>query len=181
MINQNNYCIGIVPSNSYIERIIDFKSQLLNKHKIKFNNNNLPFVKLIEPFNWDETKEFLLVDSLKKYSSQSFSFELEFSSFEMISNDFLLKISEKDTISNFQRSLKYYLEIHNKIVFENYSHDNFEPKIVPYIDIDNTRKLNKIWTDLKGNSFNVHFTASKITLFAWNSNNWSIVKEFELE
>jgi hypothetical protein len=181
MIDQNNYCIGIVPSNSCIERIINFKSQLLNKHKIKFNNNNLPFVKLIEPFNWDETKEFLLVDSLKKYSSQSFSFELEFSSFEMISNDFLLKISEKETISNFQRSLKYYLEIHNKIVFENYSHDNFEPKIVLDIDIDNTRKLNKIWNDLKENSFNIHFIANKITLFNCKSNNWDIVKEFELE
>lgn len=177
----NNYCIGIIPSNSTCSIIAEFKAQIEKKYKLKSSNLFLPLIKLTDNFSWDEKNEFLLIDSLKKYAAQSFSMELEFSGFELINDSFYLKINEKQQIGDFQRSLKYFLEIHNKIAFENYSLNNFEPQLQLFGYQEKQSKLNKIWTDLKENSFNIHFIANKICLINCFSNNYEIIKEFELE
>lgn len=176
-----NYCIGIIPSSSSFSSIIELKNELEKKHHIKSIRPFLPNIKLIEPFYWDEKNEYLLIDSLKKYASQSFSFELEFSGFKQTEQQFYLKILDKNNISNFQRSLKYFLEIHNKIVFENYAIDDFDPLINLEIEAESVRKSNKIWNDLKENSFHIHFIANKISLLSYNSECCEVLKEFELE
>lgn len=178
---KNTYCVGIIPSSETCNIIADFKSQMEGKFKIKNANSFLPLIKLTEHFLWDSKNDFLLVDSLKKYVAQSFPIELEFWGFELIEDSFYLKINSKPQMSDFQRSLKYYLEIHNKIAFENYSCTNLEPQLLLFGYQEQPRKLNKIWTDLKQNSFNIHFIANKICLINCLADKYEIVKEFELE
>ncbi len=177
----NSYCVGIIPSSSTCSIIAEFKAQIEVKYKIKNAHAFLPLIKLTDHFNWDEKNDFLLIDSLKKYTAQSYSMELEFSGFELIDDNFYLNINDKKQIGDFQQSLKYFLEIHNKIAFENYSLNNFDPKLLLFGYQETQRKLNKIWTDLKENSFNIHFIANKLCLINCISNNYEIVKEFELE
>lgn len=178
---KNTYCVAIIPSSETCGIIADFKSQIEAKYKIKNANPFLPLIKLTENFLWDQKNDFLLVDSLKKYAAQSFSIELEFWGFELVEDSFHLKMNQKQQMSDFQRSLKYYLEIHNKIAFENYSFTNPEPKLLLFGYQEQQRKLNKIWTDLKQNSFNIHFIANKIYLINCFTDKYEIVKEFELE
>jgi hypothetical protein len=49
------------------------------------------------------------------------------------------------------------------------------------IDIENSRKVNKIWTFLKENPIDINFIANSILLVNCSSGNYELVKEFELE
>jgi len=178
---QKNYCIGIVPSDYSYNRIIELITNIQKNNKLEINNSFIPFVILIEPFVWDEKKEYLMVSYLKKYAENSFSFDLEFNGFEMLKDGISLKISEKEQICKFQKSLEYYIEIHSKLSLGKGFDSIYEPKLFLNIAPETTRKMNKIWNFLKENSFNIHFTANKICLLNLKSNKWSIVKEFELE
>lgn len=174
---EENYCIGIIPNQYSFSKIIEFKRLLEKKYKLVIDEDYLPVIRLIEPFKWEEQNEYLMVDYLKKYSSSSFSFDLEFAGFEMFNENISMKITEQEQIIKFQKSLEYYVEIHSKLVLES----NFVPRFFLNIAPETTRKRLKIWNDLKENSFNIHFTANKICLLNLKSDKWSIVKEFELE
>lgn len=178
---QKNYCIGIVPCGYSYKSIIELISNIQKANKLEAENNYLPVVHLIEPFNWDEKNEYLMVSYLKKYAESSFSFDLEFTGFEMIDEKISLKISEKEQITVFQKSLEYYIEIHSKLKLGKGFESVFEPTLFINISPETTRKKNKIWNELKEHSFNIHFTANKICLLNLKSDKWSIVKEFELE
>lgn len=172
-----NYCIGIIPNQYSYSKIIEFKRLLEKKYKLVIDEDFIPVILLIQPFKWEEKNEYLMVDYLKKYSSGSFSFDLEFAGFEFFNEQISMKIVEKENISKFQKSLEYFIEIHSKLVLES----NFDPKFFLNIAPETTRKRLKIWNDLKENSFNIHFTANKICLLNLKSGKWGIVKEFELE
>jgi len=175
------YCVVIIPSITTFSLVAEFKAHIELTYKIKSTNGFLPLIKLTNHFSWDSKNDFLLVDSLKKYAALSFSMELEFSGFNLQEDNFYLKINQKQQISDFQRSLNYFLEIHNKIAFENYGLTNLEPQLLLFGYQEKQRKLNKIWKDLKENSFNINFIANKICLVNCISNQYEIVKEFELE
>jgi hypothetical protein len=179
--NENRYCIGIAPNSSCCKKLLEYKQQLYAVNKIKNDYHKQPFIELIPPFVWDFKNEYLLIESLKKYSLQSFSFELYFNGFEKVNNDFVLKIHDNQYIRSFQKSLQYYLEIHNKLIFNNYSVNDFEPYLFMNIDIENSRKVNKIWTFLKENPIDINFIANSILLVNCSSDNYELVKEFELE
>ena len=176
-----NFCVALIPCNSNYTNIVSFVRELAKKNSIKFDVSFIPKIMLIEPFSWDEKNEYFLTDSLKKYANQSVSFELELSGFVKKNNDFSLKIEENIELRNFQKSLKYYLEIHNKIVFENYSIDSYKPELCLELNIDTTRKHNKIWKELSGNTLNLNFIANKLHLLHYNSGSWKISNSFELD
>jgi len=178
---QKNYCIGIVPNGFIYNRIIELSSSIQIANKLAQNDNFIPIINLIDPFNWDEKNEYLMVSYLKKYAEGTFSFDLEFIGFEMYKEQISLKILEKEIISKFQKSLEYYIEIHSKLKLGKGYDYIFDPKLFLNINPETTKKKNKIWNDLKGNSFNIHFTANKICLLNLKSEKWNIVKEFELE
>jgi|DEB19_MinimDraft_2_1074335.scaffolds.fasta_scaffold12570_2 hypothetical protein len=178
---QKNYCIGIVPNGFIYNRIIELNSSIQIANKLAQNENFVPIINLIEPFNWDEKNEYLMVNYLNKYAKNSLSFDLEFNGFEMSEEQISLKISEKEQISKFQKSLEYYIEIHSKLKLGKGYDYIFDPKLFLNIAPDTTKKKNKIWNDLKENSFNIHFTADKICLLNLKSDKWNVVKEFELE
>jgi hypothetical protein len=178
---QKNYCIGIVPCDYSYNKIIELITNIQKANKLEIDNSYIPIVKLIEPFDWDEKNEYLMVSYLKKYAESSYSFDLEFNGFEMQKDGISLKISEKEQISKFQKSLEYYIEIHSKLSLGKGFDSIYEPKLFLDIAPETTRKKNKIWNDLTIDSFNIHFTANKICLLNLKSNKWSIVKEFELE
>ncbi|MFZ4799092.1 MAG: hypothetical protein ACOYMA_16440 [Bacteroidia bacterium] len=178
---QKNYCIGIVPSDFSYNRIIEFKKEIIKANKLEPDDNYFPIINLIDPFDWDEKNEYLMVSYLKKYAESSYSFDIEFNGFDKFDDQISLKISEKEQITKFQKSLEYYIEIHSKLKLGKGFDSVFEPKLFLNITPDTTRKMNKIWNFLKENSFNIHFTANKICLLNLKSNKWSIVKEFELE
>lgn len=179
--NENKYCIGIAPNSSCCKKILDYKQQLYSINKVKNYSNKQPFIELIPPFVWDFKNEYLLIETLKKYSLQSFSFELYFNGFEMKGNNFIIKIHDNQQIASFQKSLQYYLEIHNKLIFNNYSVNDFEPHLFMNIDTENPRKMNKIWTYLRENPIDINFIANSILLVNCKSGDYEIVKEFELE
>ncbi len=178
---QKNYCIGIIPNSFSYSRITELKAHLEKAYKLQNDEHFVPLIKLIEPFTWDEKNEYLLVDYLKKYAKDSYSFDLEFIGFEIFDEQISLKILNKDQIRTFQKSLAYYIEIHTKLVFENGFDSVYEPKLFLNILPKTIRKKNIIWTELKESSFNIHFIANKIFLLYCKSDKWNTVKEFELE
>lgn len=176
--NKRNYCIAFVPDHI---SIYNFLVDLIKKYNLSTDIKFIPQIILIEPFYWDEKNEYLLTDTLKKYANQSVSIELNLSGFNKKEDSFCLKIEENNDLKKFQKSLQYYLEIHNKIVFENYSIDNYKPEMCLPLKIETTRKFNKIWQDLNENTFNLNFIANNIHLLHCNSGYWEVSKTFELE
>lgn len=183
IINQHavSYCIALVPPEPSFGKLKQLQADLALLHKIPCNQNFQPCIMLIEPFSWDSKKEYLLIDALKKFAQTHFSLEIEVNGFSNNEKAIQLNILEKPVLKEFQKQLKFHLDIQLRLVYGPDEQETYHP----YLDLAFTKKsklaTKKLVQKLHDFEFNVHFIANNFSLFRYETDHYKQTADFYLE
>ncbi|MES2727672.1 MAG: hypothetical protein V4643_11260 [Bacteroidota bacterium] len=176
-----SYCIALVPPEPSLGKLKQLQTDLASLYKIPCNQNFQPCILLIEPFIWDNKKEYLLTDALKKFAHNHFSVEIEVNGFLNNEKAVQLNILEKPVLNEIQKQLKFHLDMHLKLIY-----GPSEPEIYhPYLDLAFSKKsklgTKKLVQKLQDFEFNVHFIANNFSLFRYETDHYKQIADFYLE
>lgn len=175
------YCIALVPPEPSFGNLKKLQADVAALHKMPCDQSFQPCILLIEPFSWDNKKEYLLIDALKKFAQNYCSFEIEVNGFSKNQKAVQLNILEKPVLNEIQQQLKFHLDVQLKLVY-----GPNEPEIYhPYLDLAFTQKsklgIKKLVQKLQNFEFNVHFIANNFSLFRYETDSYKQIADFYLE
>ncbi len=176
--NNVKYAIAFVPEDPVYSKVTQLKEYVRSNYKC--NSLSLPQITLIKPFDWEENKEYILVDSIKKFVSTQFPVDIDLTGFGINKDEeVFIKIENEDPIKKMQWSLKNHFDTSIKVEYSDA--DNYNPYVC--FGCSNTSKvaLKKAWEEFRNKYFEASFIGSKISLIKTTLSGNEIAAQFELE
>ncbi len=172
------YTIAFVPEDPIYSRVSKLNEYVRSNYKC--NGLTMPQITLIKPFDWEEDKEYILVDSIKKFVSSEFPVDIDLTGFGINKDEeVFIKINNDNSLIKLQNNLKNHFDTSIKI---NYNEsDTFNPNVC--FGCSNTSKasIKKAWEEFKNKYFEASFIGSTISLIKTNEHGNHIAAEFNLE
>lgn len=176
------YAIGIVPVEPVYGKLNQLKESLKEKYKLDTDINSPPFLELVMPFNWDDKKEYILVDCLKKFARQHFSVELDFEGFEKREQNIRLHMPGQEALQKLQLDLKNHLDIHLRLQYHPSEPQPYTASQAIGLDERSKNMIKRAWEELKDMHFSASFIANNFSLLKLNpEGHWQVMATFELE
>lgn len=176
--NHAKYAIAFVPEDPVYSKVSQLKEYVSSNYKC--HSDSLPQITLIKPFDWEENKEYLLVDSIKKFVPTQFPVDIDLTGFGINKDEKVyIKIENEDPIKKMQWNLRNHFDTSIRVGYS--ETDNYNPHVC--FGCTNTSKasIKKAWEEFKNKYFEASFIGSKISLIKTTQMGYEIAAQFELE
>src|SRR5438093_1910642 len=91
------YAMAIIPGDPVYSQLVAYKNRLAENCTMAYSHQHFfPHIEIFPAFNWSINKEYLLVDCMKKYVWNCFSFDIELNGFDISKDksELYLKVDE---------------------------------------------------------------------------------------
>jgi 2'-5' RNA ligase len=175
------YFIAIVPPSPVLEEALALKEYFHEHYQSKASLNSPPHITLHMPFQWKDSKEELLIQSLNVFAKTQTSFEIALQNFNCFQPRVIyIDVAQNEPLSTLQYELHRFLKKELTIFNANYKDQPFHPHIT--LAFRDLRKQNfyTAWEEFKSKIYSASFTVDSISLLKYNGKVWEAVNKFDL-
>lgn len=176
--NHAKYAIAFVPEDPVYSKVSQLKEYVSSNYRCQ--SDSLPQITLIKPFDWEENKEYLLVDSIKKFVTTQFPVDIDLTGFGINKDEKVyIKIENEDPIKKMQWNLRNHFDTSIRVGYS--EADNYNPHVCFGCTDTSKASIKKAWEEFKNKYFEASFIGSKISLIKTTQAGYEIAAQFELE
>lgn len=179
---RKQYFVAIIPPAPVFDEALALKEYFKEKYQSKAALNSPPHITLHMPFLWKESKEPVLAQKLKAFSSRWDPVKTcldNFSSFPP--RVIFMNVAESDTLKELQKDLHRYFKRELNVFNADYKETPFRPHLTLAFRDLKKPQYHLAWEEFSKKEYKAEFMADKLALLKHNGKSWDVLREFPLE
>lgn len=169
------YFVGLLPPADIQQEVTEFKQQALERFKAGHALTSPPHITLIPPFRTSRTN----FSALQEFADEQRPLNISLSGFDKFDQRVIfVSVTENEELSTFQKDLELYAHYHLGIEPE---YRPFHPHMtVAFKDLKRPN-FPEAFAYFSTQSYERTFTASALSLLAYDGKNWTVRDEWPLK
>lgn len=178
---QQTYAVAFIPADPIYSEVKQISQYIRKQYRSGKMQTPEPRIPIINGFNWSDSKEYLLIDALKRFASQQFPIDIDLQHFGYKRNEnIFIRLVQENEIKKLRMNLMNHFDTTIRVEYNDTDTQNFEPYVS--IGCENLPKttVNRAWNEFKDRHFEASFIGSRLALIKKHDATDDVVAEFDL-
>lgn len=176
---KGSYFLALIPPSPAYEEALGWKIYFKDQFQCKASLNSPPHLTLHMPFEWKESKERVLINSLETFAKSKNEFSLELNGFGSFPPRVIfINVDENESLNELQNALHQFVKSELNLFNAQYRDLPFHPHLtVAFRDLKKAH-FAKAWEEFKDKPFQATFRVNELVLLKHNGRIWEPFRQF---
>ncbi len=177
----NKYFIAVIPPEPILTQVKQIKEEVFALVGSKGALRSPAHITLHMPFEWSESKEEKLIQTLSEYYFDSNEIRIELNGFNVFEPRVIfIDVNSNELLNRLEKELSNFMAMRLNLFNQRDSLRAFHPHVtIAFRDLSKN-KFYSVWQKFRSQEVKFDFNATSFSLLKSDGNQWKVHREFTL-